>query len=188
MARIRQVDPAEASGQAKTLLGGVQERLGMTPNMMKIMAVSPAVLGGYLSFRTALADATLDARFRLQIALAVAQANDSEYCLARYTAVARRMGLSEAEIDASRRFWSEDVKKDAGLKFARALVVFRGRISDQSIRGMRVAGYSDAEIIEVVANVALEIFSNYFNEVAGTEPDSPNMSGTVSPPSEPNLQ
>jgi AhpD family alkylhydroperoxidase len=188
MAGIRQVNPAEARGRAKTLLDGVQERLGMTPNMMKIMAASPAVLGGYLSFRVALAKSALDARFRVQIALAVAQANNSEYCLACHTACARRMGLSEAEIEASRRSWSEDAKKDAGLKFARALVLFRGRVSDQAIGGMQAAGYSDAETVEIVANVAVEIFANYFNEVAGTEADFPQVSPALSPPPEQRCQ
>src|SRR5579863_3833304 len=182
MARMRQINPAEASGQAKILLDGVQERLGMTANMMKIMAASPAVLGGYLSFRTALAESALDAHFRVQIALAVAQANNSEYCLARHTATARRIGLTEAEIDASRRSCSEDEKKDVGLKFARALVIFRGRISGEGIRRLRAAGYSDAEVVEIVANVALEIFGNYFNEVAGTDLDFPRVPAALTPP------
>jgi AhpD family alkylhydroperoxidase len=176
---IRHVKPTKATGRAKELLEGVQERLGMTPNMMKVMAASPVVLGGYLSFRSALASGTLDARFREQIALAVAQVNSSEYCLSLHTAVAKRMGLSEGEIAASRQSRSEDGKKDAGLKFASQMVILRGQVGDEAGRGLRAAGYSDAEIVELVANVTLAIFANYFNHVAGTEVDFPKVSTTV---------
>jgi uncharacterized peroxidase-related enzyme len=176
MARIRHVDPTKAAGEVKELLDGVQQRLGMTPNMMKIMARSPAVLRGYLSFSVALADGRLGAEFREQIALAVAQVNNSEYCLSRHAAIARRMGLSEAEIAANRRSWSQDGKKRAGLNFAAELVVLRGRMNDERLHRVRAAGYSDAEIVEVVANVALNIFANYLNQVAGTESDFPKVS------------
>jgi AhpD family alkylhydroperoxidase len=179
MVRGRYVNTADESGRAKILLEGVQKRLGMTPNMMNIMANSPAVLGGYLSFKTALADATLDAKFRVEVALAVAQADESEYCLACHTAVARLLGLSEAEIDASRRCSSKDAKLEVGLRFARTLVLCHGRISDQEIRSMRAAGYSDPQIIELGANVALEIFANYFNGVAWRESDFPRMSAAA---------
>jgi uncharacterized peroxidase-related enzyme len=176
MARIWRVDPAEATGEVKELLDGVQDRLGMTPNMMKIMARSPAALRGYLSLSVALAGGMLDAKFREQIALAVAQVNNCEYCLSRHAAIARRMGLSEAEIAASRRSCSDDAKKRAGLKFATELVVLRGRIGDERVCSVRAAGYSDAEIVEVVANVALNIFANYLNQVAETEVDFPRVS------------
>jgi uncharacterized peroxidase-related enzyme len=173
MARIEYPDSREVAGEARELLEGVQRRLGMTPNMMRLMATSPAVLRGYLGFSIALAEGTLASRFREQIALVVAHANNSEYCLSRHTFIARRMGLSEGEIRASQQSCSDDAKEDAGLKFARELVVSRGQANDEAARRMRAAGYDDAGIVEVVANVALAIFANYFNRVAGTELDYP---------------
>lgn len=164
------VDPA---GHAKQLLDGVRKSFGMTPNMMKVMASSPAALGGYLNFSAALAGGVLDAKFREQIALAVAQANDSEYSLYHHAALAKSAGMSEEEIESSRRSRSEDAKRDAGLKFVLQLVVFRGKVDEKTMRRVRAAGYTDAEIIEVVANVGLEIFADYFNHVAAPEPDFP---------------
>jgi AhpD family alkylhydroperoxidase len=108
MARIQLVDPANATGEVKEMLVGAQERLGMTPNIMKTMATSPRVLGGYLSFSNALAGARLSTKCRELIALAVAQANNCEYSLSLHTAIARRLGLSEAEVADSRRALSDD--------------------------------------------------------------------------------
>lgn len=171
MAGTRRAGPDKAGGEAEALLAGVpagvQERLGMTPNMMKVMAASPAALGGYLSLSVALASGTLDPKFREQMALAVAQANNSDYHLSRHTVNAKRMGLTDAEIAAARQSRSDDPKIDAGLKFAMRLVIFRGQVNNADLAGVRAAGYSDAEIVEVVANVALFIFSNYFDHVAG---------------------
>jgi AhpD family alkylhydroperoxidase len=177
VARIRHVDQDKATSEAKTLLDGVQDRLGMTPNMMKVMAASPAVLGGYLSLSAALAGGTLDKRFRQQIALAVAQANNSRYGLSLQTAIAKRMGMNDAEILASRQSRSDDAKQDAGLKFVTQLVTLQGQVSEEAVRRVRAAGYSDAEMAEIVANVALTLFTNYFNHVAGTEEqDHPKVS------------
>jgi uncharacterized peroxidase-related enzyme len=172
MAGIRRVDPDKHQAEAEALLHGVQERLGMTPKMMKVMAASPAVLGGYLSLSVALTGGTLDPKFREQIGLAVAQANNSDYCLSRHTVNAKKMGLTEAEIAAARQSRSDDPKRDAGLKFAMKLVIFRGQVNDADLARVRAAGYSDAEIVEVVANVAFYIFANYFNHVAEQEVQS----------------
>ena len=176
MTRIGQVDPTQAKGEAKRLLDGVQERLGMTPNMMKVMAASPAALNGYLSLGVALSGGTLSAMFREQIALAVAQANLSEYYLSRHTEIAKKMGMSDNEITASREARSDDGKCDVGLKFVSQLVILRGRVGDLAVQRLRAAGFCDAEIAEIVANVALCIFANYFNDAAGTEPDFPKVS------------
>ena len=171
MARIWRPDPRELTGEARELLEGVQQRLGMTPNMMKVMAASPAVLRAYLGFSVALAEGTLTARFREMIALLVAQGNNCQYCLSRHAAIARRMGLSESDIWGSQQSHSDDIKEDAGLKFARDLVALRGQVNDEAARSLRAAGYNDAGILEIVANVALNIFSTYFNHVVGTDLD-----------------
>jgi AhpD family alkylhydroperoxidase len=144
----------------------------MTPNMMKFLAASPAALGGYLSLSVALASGTLEPKCREQIGLAVAQANNSDYCLSRHTANARKIGMTESEIADARQSRSDNPKTDAGLKFAIKLVIFRGQVKDADVARVRAAGYSDAEIVEVVANVALDIFSNYFNHVAEPEVES----------------
>ena len=90
----------------------------MTPNMMKTMARSPAALDGYLAFSGALAAGGLNVKFREQIALAVAQANQCEYCLAAHTAIGGMVGLTQDQVTAAREVRNGDAKVDAGLKFA----------------------------------------------------------------------
>src|SRR5258706_1281678 len=133
MSRITAIEPANASGKARQLLDAVQAKLGLTPNLMKTLAASPAALEGYLNFVGALSGGVLDTTFREQIALAVAQANACEYCLAAHTALGSLAGLQPAEIIASRESRSGDAKRNAGLKFAQAIVVNRGEVSDAAV-------------------------------------------------------
>ena len=173
MQRLTAVDPADATGKAKKLLDGVQAKFGMTPNLMRTLASAPAALEAYLNFGAALATGTLDAKFREQIALTVAQANSCEYCLAAHTAIGGMVGLNPAEILASRQAQADDAKCNSGLRFAQLMVVDRGEVSDAEMAKVKAAGYSDGEIAEIVANVAVSIFTNYFNHVARTEVDFP---------------
>jgi uncharacterized peroxidase-related enzyme len=179
MQRIAAVNPAEATGKAKQLLDAVQAKLGMTPNLMKTLATSPAALEAYLNFNTALSAGHLDAKFREEIALAVAQANSCEYCLSAHSAIGKMAGLKPEEIATSRKAHSSDAKRDAGLQFVQALVIERAMVSDQSIAQVKAAGFSDGDIAEIVANVALNILTNYFNHVARTDVDFPRVSLAV---------
>ena len=173
MPRIQPLDPAQATGKAKQLLAGVQAKLGVTPNMMKTMAQSPAVLEAYLGFTSALSQGALDAQFREEIALTVAQANGCNYCLSAHATIGAMVQLTKEEIASARQAQEKHAKRDAGLKFARAIVIEKGEVSDDAIRHVRAAGHTDGEIAEIVANVAVNIFTNYFNHVAGTEVDFP---------------
>ncbi len=175
MQRIMAVNPSDATGKAKQLLDAVKSKLGITPNMMKTMATSPAALEAYLNFSGALATGLLDAKFREAIALAVAQENSCEYCLSAHSALGKMAGLTPGEIASSRESHSADGKREAGLQFAKALVEQRGEVSDAAVQTVKRAGYSDGEISEIVANVAVNIFTNYFNRVAQTEVDFPHV-------------
>ncbi len=179
MQRLPALDPESATGEAKKLLDGVQARLGMTPNLMRTMANSPAVLQAYLEFGRALQSGALPAKLREQIALTVAEANGCEYCLAAHSAIGKALGLSQDEILDSRRGASPDGKVDAALRIARQIVEKRGWVSDEDVSHLRRAGYSDGEIAEIVANVALHLFANYFDHVARTEIDFPKVSELV---------
>lgn len=178
MSRIHPLDPATASGRAKELLDGVHKALGLTPNMMKTMAHSPAVLEGYLTWNKALSHGVLGARLHEQIALAVAQANACDYCLSAHTALGKAAGLGAEELSAARRGSAPDRKAEAGLHFAQEVVRQRGQISDETLAQVRQAGYSDGEIAELIAHVALNVFTNYFNLVAQTEVDFPQVRAT----------
>ena len=175
MQRIAAINPAEATGKAKQLLDAVQAKLGITPNLMKTLASAPAALEAYLNFGNALGTGALSAKFREQIAIAVAQANSCEYCLSAHSAIGKMVGLTPEEIAASREAHAQDTKRDVGLRFAQSIVVQRGEVSDAILASVRQAGYTDGEITEIVANVAVNIFTNYFNHVAQTEVDFPRV-------------
>lgn len=175
MTRIQALEPADASPKAQELLAAVKAKIGMTPNMMKTMAQSAAVLEGYLGLSGALGSGALTPRLREQVALAVGQANGCEYCLSAHSAIGKMVGLKPEDIAASRRATSSDAKTAVALRFVQELVVHRGVVDDNALRTVRVAGFNDAEIVELVANVALNIFTNYINHVAGTDVDFPKV-------------
>ena len=137
------------------------------------MAVSPHGLEAYLGFIGALGHGVLPARVREQLALDVGEANHCDYCVSAHSALGKRAGLTEQAVLDSRRGASADPKADVLLRFARAVVEKRGVVEDADLAAVREAGYGDAEIAEVVAHAALNVFTNYFNNVAGTAIDFP---------------
>ncbi len=173
MPRLTAIDPAQTEGKTKALLDGVQKALGMTPNLVRTLANSPAALEAFLSFGQALGRGNLDAETREAIALAVAGENGCDYCASAHTAAGGRLGVPPEELRANLEGHSGDPKRGAILRFARAVVVERGWVSDADLSEARAAGLSDGEITEVVAAVAANIFTNYLNHVAGTEVDFP---------------
>jgi len=173
MSRIAPIESSQASPKSIQLLGVVEKKLGVVPNMMKTMAHSSAVLDAYLSFSNALSAAKLSAPVREQIALAVAEVNACEYCLSAHTFLGAKLGVAPSDIESARRGHSLDAKVDAILGFSRELVVRRGEVRDQDLSKLRAAGVSDAEITEIVATVALNVFTNWFNHVTDPAVDFP---------------
>ncbi len=172
MQRITAIKHEESTGKAKELLDGVKAKLGFVPNMMATMGSSPAVLEAYLNFSGALGT-SLNAKLREQIALTVAEINGCQYCAAAHSAIGKMVGLDDHTVEDARRAASHDAKVDAALKFASALVISRGKASEAEIKAVKAAGYTEKEVGEIVANVALNIFTNYFNETAATVVDFP---------------
>ncbi len=175
MNRITPLDPASATGKTQQLFNGVQGKLGVVPNLFRVLGNSPAALEGYLNFNGALAGGVLGARVREQISLAVAESNLCGYCLSAHTFIGGKLGLTETEIADARRAVASSDKTDAILKLARTIVVQRGEISDAEFKAARAAGLSEAETVETVANVAANIFSNYVNHIARTAVDFPEV-------------
>jgi uncharacterized peroxidase-related enzyme len=175
MNRITQIEPAGATGKTKQLLDAVQTKLGLVPNLARVLANAPAALEGYISFSGALAGGSLNAKVREQISLTVAESNLCGYCLSAHTFIGGKVGLSAQEIADARHATAANAKSDAILKLARSIIVQRGEISDADLHPARAAGLTDGEIVETVANVALNIFTNYINHVAGTVIDFPEV-------------
>lgn len=179
MQRIARINPEDASKASAELLSNVKQQLGLIPNIIATLAQSPAALGGYLGLSGALSGGRLDTARREQIALAVAGANGCDYCASAHSALGGNAGLAPEEIRRNLRGESGDPQVAAALKFATAVVATRGHVSDESLAEVRAGGFSDEEIVEIVGNVALNIFTNYFNHVAGTEIDFPVVRATA---------
>ncbi len=174
MTRITAVTDAQANAAQQALFAAVKAQLGMTPNLMRTVGHSPAALEGYLSLNGALGKGILPVALRERIALTVAQLNGCDYCLSAHTYIGSNIAkLSAEEIKAARMAESSDAKTTAALRFARAVVEQRGRVSDSAVQDVRDAGYNEAEVVEIVLNVSLNILTNYINNVAHTSIDFP---------------
>jgi uncharacterized peroxidase-related enzyme len=159
---------------SRPLLDAVGKQLGVVPNLMKVLGNSPAALGGYLNLNGALGKGTIGAKTGERIALAIAQVNGCRYCLSAHTYIGRNVAkLDDAEIAANRRGISTDARADAAVRFAVTIARARGHVSDADVQAVKSAGFSDAEVIEIVIHVALNTLTNYVNEVAQTEIDFP---------------
>lgn len=176
MQRIPALDPATANADVRAPLDAVKAKLGMVPNMMKTMARAPSVLSAYLAFSGAAGTGELPAKLREQIALVTAQTNGCDYCASAHHALGKMAGLSAEEIAGGYQGQSADVKAQAALAFAQAVLAKRGKVSDTELAAVKGAGYSDGQVLEIMANVVLNILTNYFNNLADTEIDFPRVS------------
>ena len=167
---------ATSLAASQPLLEGVNRQLGSVPNMFRLIGNSPAALEGYLGMSAALARGALPAQTRERIALAVAEVNGCNYCLAAHTYLGRNLAkLDEAEIAANRAGTSHDARADAAVRFAVLVARARGHVDAGAVQAVRAAGYSDAQIVEIVMHVALNTWTNYLNEVAATDIDFPEV-------------
>lgn len=173
MTKIRQLEFEEASPEAQELLGGVHRQLGIIPNIFKVFANSPAVLEAHLAQSAALAKSSLSLKLREQISVAIAGINGCDYCASAHTAIGKGAGLSGAELRENLTGGSSDPKTQAALTFVRSVVVGRGFVESASLQAVRDAGFTDGEIVEMIALVGLNTFTNYLNHIAGTEIDFP---------------
>jgi uncharacterized peroxidase-related enzyme len=173
MSRLNVPDREAADPASKPLLDGVESQLGSVPNLFRLFGLSPAALEGLLSLSSALGR-TLDVQTRERIALTVAQVNGCDYCLSAHSYLAANVAkLDQAEISAARHGRSSDSRADAAVSFARLVAETRGHVSDSHLAAAKLAGFTDAEIVDIVANVALNVLTNFVGVVAQTEIDFP---------------
>lgn len=175
MTRIAVPDSIENSPVgSQPLLESIKNELGSLPNFYRLVATSPAVLEGCLGLDSALDKGSLDPATRERIAIAVAEINGCNYCLAAHSFVGKNLlRLSDEEIASNRKGHSTDARAEAAVVFAAKVAKARGAISENDLATVIAAGYSDAELLEIVAHVASNTLSNYINEVFKTDVDFP---------------
>lgn len=175
MPRLASINEEQATGRARELLDATKSQLGVVPNLMKTLASSPAALDSYLHFSNALNHGLLPAKLRERLNVFVAESNRCQYCASAHTAIGKSVGLQDNDLVAARKGVSDDPNMAAALRFAKAVLEKRGQVADEDIALVREAGFGDGEITEIVSHVALNIFTNYFNNVADTEIDFPKV-------------
>jgi uncharacterized peroxidase-related enzyme len=174
MTRLTAIDPTTATGPAKDLLDAVQNQLGVTPNFIRVLANAPVALEGFLGLYTIAGKGALDHKTRERIALAVAEQNACAYCVSAHTAIGRKAGLDNAEIAAARQGTSVEPKAAAATAFAQALTKSAGDVTNAEFAAAKLA-LSDEEIVEVIAHVALNVFTNIVGKASQVAIDFPQV-------------
>ena len=177
--RIPSIDLSAADETTKKNFEKLTARIGRVPNMPRAMAQSPAVLEGYMGLLEALAQGLLSKKLAAELALALAGINHCQYCASSHTVLSKFAGLNDAQIVNALEGKVDDAKDATAINFAKIVVEKRGRIDDDDFNRVRDAGFTPGEISEIVAHVALNIFTNYFNLVARTNIDWPQISVNV---------
>jgi uncharacterized peroxidase-related enzyme len=173
MSRLTIPTREAAPAASQPLLDAVEKQLGIVPNLFRLIGLSPAALEGFLGLQGALGR-TLDVKTRNRIAITTAAVNGCDYCMSAHSYLGEHLAkLDGAEMAANRQGHSHDAKADAALVFARKVAESRGKVSDADLAAVKLAGFSDAQIVEIVANVAMNVLTNLVNNVAETEIDFP---------------
>lgn len=165
--------PDTTTGIARELLDATRRQLGRVPNLYAAMAHSPVALQAYLAFRGALQQGVLDLQMRERVALLVAQLNDCDYCVAAHTFRGGKIGMSADDLMATRRADSADAKTAAALRLVKALMRHDEAAAETALTEAWQAGWNEAEVGELVAHLALNVFSNTFKQMAEPPLDFP---------------
>lgn len=171
MSRLMATDPDQATGMTKELFDLVKDRMGMVPNIMSMLANSPAALSAYLGFNAGLRHASIGSELSELIALTVSGENKSVYCISLHSFIGTAMGMDERALEDALLGVSSDPNIGAVLHFVKEVLRNRGTVSDTALQNIKAAGYTDGEIVEIIAQISLSIFTNYVNIVAATDID-----------------
>lgn len=175
MSRIAIPALDDAPAASKPVLEAIHKQLGLVPNLYRLVASSPAALSGLTGLSAALAR-TLDVKTRERLAIATAQVNGCDYCLSAHTYLGLNLAkLSPDEIALNRKGASSDAKADAAVRFGAKVAETRGKVSAADIAAVRLAGFTEAQVIEIVAVVAENFLTNLINNVAETDIDFPTV-------------
>lgn len=175
MPRIDTVNPYATPPQSLIMLDALARKFGRVPNLIQTVAHSPAGLKFYLSQIKALSDGQLPLQLREQIALVAAGINQCDYCASAHTLAGKSSGLGAAEMADNLCGKSRDQKTQVALDFVRLILTKNGFVGAEALQIVRTAGYSECEIVEMIAHVGMNIFTNYFNNIAGTVIDFPRV-------------
>ena len=175
MNRVPLIDRNDTSAERKQTLDAIHAAFGATPAMFRAVANSPAALNSMWGSFAALGGGVIGARLGEQIAVAIANRNACNYCLAAHTALGMKAGMSTEVMAAAQAGESSEPKTRAALQFALKLVEQRGQVEAADVESVRKAGFDDEEIVEILAHVTLNLFTNYVNIALDVPVDFPTV-------------
>lgn len=173
MNRIPLINPADTTGERQSILSDINAAFGATPNMFKAVANSPAALKSMWGSFGAMGGGILSAELGEKIAVAIANYNSCQYCLSAHTALGRKAGATSDEMSLAQQGQSSDARTAAALQFSLRVVEGRGQVEEADLQSLRDNGYSDEAIVEILAHVALNLFTNYINVAFAVPVDFP---------------
>ncbi|WP_434721369.1 carboxymuconolactone decarboxylase family protein [Mesorhizobium sp. RIZ17] len=175
MPRIAVPARDDAPAESRPILDNVSKTLGFLPNHYRLMSISPNALGGWAGLMGSTSK-TLDLKTREGMALAVSEANGCDYCLAAHGYVSTKLAkIPSEEIALNRQGQSSDPKRQAAVAFAKALIDTRGKVSDAQFASVKHAGWTDANIVEMIALTAQFVLTNFMNNAIQTPIDFPEV-------------
>jgi len=175
MSRINVVENQQANQEQAELYSVITASLGSVPNFLKVLANSPAALKAFLGLHGISSAGSLDPQTRERIALTLAEQNGCQYCVSAHTAIGRKAGLDNDEIEANRSGTSRDARAEAAVKFARALVEHTGEVTNSELDEIRDAGYSESDIVEIITHVGMNVLTNILAKASRVEIDFPKV-------------
>lgn len=175
MSRINTVNYENANAEQTVLLDELNKNLGTVPNFLKVFANSPAALNAFLGLHTITNEGSLDSQTRERIALALAEQNGCQYCVSAHTAIGRKAGLDNTEIESNRNGSSQDEKAAIAVQFAKDLVEYKGEVTNVELAKVRNAGYSDSDIVEIITHVGMNFLTNVLAKAGHIEIDFPKV-------------
>ncbi|MCE2571271.1 carboxymuconolactone decarboxylase family protein [Motilimonas eburnea] len=175
MSRINLVTPEQANPEQQALFAAIEQQLGVVPNFLKVLANSPAALKAFLGLHTIANEGSLTPQTKERIALGLAQQNACQYCVSAHTALGKSVGLSADEMAANREGGSSDSKAAVAVKFAQALAEKKGEVSSAELLALQNAGYSDAEVVEIITHVGMNVLTNILGKASRVEIDFPKI-------------
>lgn len=172
MLKIAPLSINTASGEATDALQSITQKNGFVPNLIGVFAQAPAALHGYLGMQTAFEMSSLSTAEKHAVLLAVSVANGGEYCVPAHASLAAREGIDQALVTRLRAGQlPDDARLAALVNFTLRIVRNRGRVDQKDIDHFLRAGFTEAQIMDVILGVAMKTMSNYTNHIFDVEVD-----------------
>jgi len=173
MSRIPLPTKESTPAQSKPILERYEKLFGSVPNFFTLLANSPDALKGVADLHATIGK-SLGNGTRERIHIAVAEVNGCNYCVSAHTFLGGKFShLTQEDMDLNREGHSTDPKADVAVQFAYKVAKSRGHIEAADIEAVRSAGYTDAQILDIIAELSFSFMTNLFNNVNQTEIDFP---------------